>query len=150
MLPVLRNAKTCATTWSPLDEFEREISRFFDGTTRPLASMPGAWAPAVDVRETDDAYILHADLPGMKKEDITISVKDNTITVQGERKREDKTEEKGYSRYERSHGTFARSFTVRDGFAADKVEAAYADGVLSVTLPKLEQSKPRQVEVKIK
>lgn len=150
MLPVLRNSKTLAPAWSTLDEFEREFSRFFDGTTRPLATMPGAWAPAVDVHETNDAYILHADLPGMRKEDISITVKDNAITVQGERKREEKTEEKGYTRYERSHGAFARSFTIRDGFAADKVEAAYADGVLTVTLPKLEASKPRQVDVKIK
>lgn len=140
---VLRNKRNLPRPWAG------ELERFFDDWV-PAPQSKGEWAPAVDVKETEEAYILTADVPGIKKEDIDISVKENMITLKGERKREEEKKEGMYSRYERSYGMFQRSFTVHDGFDAEKVEAHYSDGVLTVTLPKIKASKPRQIDVKVR
>lgn len=112
-------------------------------------SNPRPWTPAVDIFETENELVLKADLPEVKQEQIDIRVEDGTLTLRGERKFEGAKDEKGYQRIERSYGNFSRSFTLSDTIAADQVRASFKDGVLTVTLPKKEISKPRQIKVEV-
>jgi HSP20 family protein len=105
------------------------------------------WMPAVDIRETDDAYVFHAELPGMKKADINITVENNILTLSGERVFAGDSEKNDFRRIERAYGSFTRSFTLPNKVKAEKVEAAFNDGVLSITVPKMEEAKPRRVEI---
>ena len=126
--------------------------RFFeDAVTRlmnePRTSRP--WSPAVDIVETEDALTLKADLPDVKTEDLDIRVENGTLTLRGSRKFEKDTTVKGYHRIERSYGDFVRSFALPPTVENDKVGAEYKNGVLTITLPKKETAKPRQVKVEI-
>ena len=136
--------------WSALRDMERNFNRLFAELGGETDWQLGIWSPAVDLTETDDAYTLEADLPGLTKDDVDVTVVDNVVTLKGERKQEQEVEERGHNRYERRYGAFQRSFEVPGGFAADKVEAKFKDGVLQVTLPKREETKPKQIEVKFK
>jgi HSP20 family protein len=107
------------------------------------------WNPPVDVYETADSIVLKADLPEVNKDDVDISVQGNVLTIRGERKREQEVKEQNYYRMERSHGTFTRSFTLPGTVDAEKIEAGFTGGVLTVTLPKREESKPKQIRVKL-
>lgn len=133
--------------WTGFRDLEHQLERVFRGDA-PVSGS-GAWMPPVDIHETDDAYVLEADLPGMKKEDIEVQVLEDRISLKGSRKREERAEEKGFRRYERAEGTFERSFRINGGIDAAKVEAKFEHGVLTVTLPKPETSKPRQIDVKV-
>jgi HSP20 family protein len=126
--------------------------RFFDDAVSRLMSEPRnrrPWSPAVDILETEDAVTLKADLPDVKIEDIDVRVEDGTMTLKGTRKFEKDDKVKGYHRIERSYGDFVRSFAVPPTVETDKVAAEYKDGVLTITLPKKETAKPRQVKVQI-
>jgi HSP20 family protein len=101
----------------------------------------------MDLVESDDHYLLKADLPGMKQEDVAIEFNDGTLTIAGERKAEYERKEKGFFRLERSFGKFSRSLTLPEGIDPDKIQAEFHDGVLEVTIPKPEQRKPRRIEV---
>jgi len=136
--------------WSALRDLEEQFNRVFGGTRNDLDWFEGAWAPAVDVSETDDAYAIDVDLPGMKKDDIELVVVDNVVTLKGERKNEHESKSDGYHRFERRYGSFQRSFEIPGGFEADKVKAEFENGVLHVTLPKREEAKPKQITVTIK
>ena len=105
------------------------------------------WLPAVDIYENDDAFVATADLPGLKKDDIDVSIEDNVLTVSGERKFEKSEDEGSFRRVERSYGTFRRSFTLPRGVESAKVEAKFEDGVLTLTLPKSELAKSRKITV---
>jgi HSP20 family protein len=140
--------------WDPFDELttlrnrmDRLVSRMTDDEEPLLQSR---WTPTTDVLETTDAIILKAELPGMKENDINIQVENGMLMVQGERNFEEKTEEKGYRRIERSYGKFVRSFTLPPNVAVDKIRATYADGLLEVTIPKKEEAKPKKIEVSTK
>ena len=109
----------------------------------------GVWMPAVDVFETNDSIVLKADLPDVNKDEVDISVQNNTLTIRGERKREKEIKEKDFYRMERSYGSFARSFSLPPTVDAEKIEAAFTNGVLTLTLPKREESKPKQIKVKV-
>ena len=134
--------------WSLWREFERPFDSAF-GSPAPDRSER-RWAPAVDVKETEDAYTVDADLPGLKREDIDLRIEDNVVTLKGERSAESSEEKNGYHVYERRSGKFERAFKIPNGFDAGNVKAAYENGVLRVTLPKREETKPKQIEVKIK
>ncbi|MBI3616889.1 MAG: Hsp20/alpha crystallin family protein [Candidatus Omnitrophica bacterium] len=108
------------------------------------------WAPAVDIIDEKDDIRVRADLPGMKKEDIEVSVNNDTLSIKGEKKEEKEIKEKDYVRSERYYGAFQRSFTLPAGVDPQKVNAAYKDGVLEITLPKREDAKPKQIKVDIK
>jgi HSP20 family protein len=124
------------------DEFDRMFENFFD--TTPASYSPGrSMRPAYDVEETDSHYVLSFDLPGMKQEDINIEVQDRVLSISGERKRE----EKGVRHSERFYGRFERQFTLPDNVNADSVEANYEHGVLKIALPKLEEVKPKKVQI---
>ncbi|OFV99401.1 MAG: molecular chaperone [Acidobacteria bacterium RIFCSPLOWO2_12_FULL_54_10] len=143
--------------WEPF----RELVNMRDRMDRLFQDYPGRswpeeealakdiWNPPVDVFETKDSLVLKADLPQVNKEDVDISVDGNLLTIRGERKREKEINEKDYYRMERSYGTFSRSFTLPGTVNAEKIEASFEGGVLSVTLPKKEESKPKQIKVKV-
>ena len=128
------------------EPFSTEFSRLFNTLwDAPAASR--RWVPEMDLVETDDSYLLKADLPGMKQEDVSIEAGDGMLTISGERKLEYERKEKGFFRLERSFGKFSRSLTLPDGVDPDKIAASFHDGVLEVTIPKPEQRKPRRIEV---
>ncbi|MCL4479362.1 MAG: Hsp20/alpha crystallin family protein [Deltaproteobacteria bacterium] len=145
------------TKWSPLRELESTMERFnrlFDEnigrlrfTDEELAT--GTWYPSVDIYETKDEVVLKAELPGMEKKDFSIEVKDNMLMLKGERKFERETKEENYYRIERSYGTFHRSFTLPAAVDRDKIKAKYREGILEISMPKVESAKPKQVSVDI-
>ena len=143
---------TCKTNtlspWAGFRDLEHQLDRIFQGSASP--SKPAAWAPAVDIHETEEAYVMEADLPGLKKENIDLQILEDRVILRGMRKRPERENIKGYWRYERAEGSFERSFRVQGGVDAEKVEARFENGVLTVTLPKPEASKPRQIEVHVK
>ena len=107
------------------------------------------WAPSVDIIEDDKEYLVKADLPEVKKEDVKVTVENGVLTITGERKFEKEEKDKKYHRIERSYGNFFRSFTLPDAADGSKVNAEFKDGVLKVHLPKSEKTKPKAVEVKV-
>ncbi|MCC6796291.1 MAG: Hsp20/alpha crystallin family protein [Candidatus Hydrogenedentes bacterium] len=135
--------------WAPLRDIEGQFNRLFGELARDYDLYDRGWAPAVDLKEDEQEYTLEADLPGMKKEEIDITVVDNVVMLKGERKHETETKEKGYHRVERRYGSFERSFELPGGFDANKINAHFDNGVLKVTLPKREEAKPKQIEVKV-
>jgi len=123
------------------DAFTRMLSE-------PQTNRP--WAPAVDIYETENELVLKADLPDVDLKDIDVRVENQTLTISGERKFEKQDTTKGYHRIERNYGTFVRSFSLPNTFDTEHVGAEFKNGVLSVTLPKKEAAKPRQVKVEVK
>ncbi len=138
---------TTTSPWGGFRDLEHQLDRIFHGAATPSAS--GSWVPAIDVYETNDAYMMEADLPGLKKEDIDLQIIEDRVTLRGSRKRAEQTDEQGYRRYERAAGDFERSFRIRGGVDAEKVEAKFENGVLTVTMLKPEATKPRHIEVKV-
>ena len=143
--------------FDPLDPFEMltdlqsDLNHVFNRslTNRHWAK---AFDPNIEVKENADHFALHADLPGLKREDFTISVEGNSLTVKGERKQEKESNEpkKGYYYSERTYGSFSRSFEFPTEIQADKAKASYRDGVLEIVLPKSENAKPKQITVEVK
>jgi HSP20 family protein len=108
------------------------------------------WTPAVDIAEQENAYEVKMELPGVNKEDVKISLESNILTIRGEKKQEKEEKQKNLHSVERTYGSFQRSFTLPTTVKSDKIDAVFTDGVLSITLPKIEESKPKQIEVKVK
>jgi len=125
--------------------FEDAFSRML---SEPQANRP--WAPAVDIYETENELVLKADLPDVDLKDIDVRVENQTLTISGERTFEKNDSTKGYHRIERNYGSFVRSFAVPTTFDTENIKADFKNGVLSVTLPKKEAAKPRQVKVEVK
>jgi len=130
---------------------DTELDRLFEGflNPAPLRSELGALTPAVDVEETADAYVFRADLPGMSAKDVKVTVHNDTLTLRGERKREEKSSDGSRYRVEREYGSFERSFTLGLPVRAEQVKASYKDGVLEVNVPKADEARPRDIEVQI-
>ena len=123
---------------------DRMFEEFWDG-----GPVPGAWRPAMDVSETDDEILVHADLPGLGKDQVKVNLENNVLTIRGEKQHASDNEEKHYHRSERSYGTFTRSLRLPSDVEAGKISASYRDGVLTLTLPKSEAAKPKEIEVKV-
>jgi HSP20 family protein len=140
--------------WNPFQEFENLLDRYSKsgGLSKRLdTEMSFAdWSPSVDIEEEDDKYVIKADLPGVDKKDIEVKFEGGVLSIRGEKQTESETG-KGTKRHrtERFHGTFARSFTLPDAVKADKVDASYKDGVLALTIPKSEESKPKSIDIKV-
>lgn len=137
--------------WNPTT-LDREINHLVKtiwGGPRSYGSGPSGWSPRVDVTELDDRYEVHAELPGLSKEDLSVTLEEGVLTIEGEKKRASETDEKAYSRTERVYGKFSRSFNLNDRVSSDKISAGYKDGVLTVELPKAEEVKPKAIEVKV-
>jgi HSP20 family protein len=128
------------------EPFSPEFNRLFNSLWDQRTASQ-RWIPEMDLVETDDHYLLKADLPGMKQDDVSIEFSDGTLTIAGERNAEYERTEKGFFRLERSFGKFSRSLTLPDGIDPEKIGAEFHDGVLEVTIPKPEQRKPRRIDV---
>jgi len=125
-----------------LSSLQDELERLFE---TPLTN----WAPALDVYEDKDNFVVHTELPGLKREDIEVTLEDGGLVISGERKAEEKRNEGEIRRQERFYGKFQRALTLPAPVAADKVKAQYKDGVLTVTVPKAEEAKPRKIDVTV-
>jgi HSP20 family protein len=131
-----------------VDSLQSEVNRVFDAFFgAPAGQSARRWVPAMDLAETDDALVLRADLPGLRRDDVTIEVKDGTLTISGERRAEDEEKSEGYYRVERAFGSFSRSLSLPRGIDPDGVTAEFTDGVLEVRIPKPEEQKPHRVEI---
>ncbi len=128
-------------------EVNQLFNSFFGDGGRGEGTAVRRWIPAMDLVETQDHFVVRADLPGLSQDDISIELEDNVLTISGERKREEKTEKEGYFRLERASGQFARSLTLPEGIDAEAVTAEFKDGVLEVRVPKPEERKPRRVSI---
>jgi HSP20 family protein len=138
------------TPMGNLLSFQHEMNRMFDQFFRAgngEEAKVSTWRPSVDVYETDDALVIKAELPGVSKDDVSIDVHQNTLTLRGERKHEAEVKDEHYHRVERSYGSFQRSFTLPATVDAEKAEASFKDGVLELRLPRLESAKPRQIAI---
>jgi len=138
---------------SDVMNMQREINRMFDslfhgGLAEDEAFAASNWLPAVDIAEHKDEYSVKLELPGVSKDDVKITLENNVLTVSGEKKKESKSST--FHRIERSYGAFQRSFTLPSTVKADRIDASYADGILTIVLPKAEEAKPKQIEVKVK
>ena len=140
--------------WEPFDGLNRLHSRINDlfdenfGRARALPSATaGVWLPPVDILESKEAYLIRAELPGMKKEDFNLEVNDGTLTLSGERKAESLTDGVEYHRNERIHGRFSRSFYLPQTVKQEGIKANCRDGMLEIHVPKVEEAKPRQITI---
>jgi HSP20 family protein len=130
-------------------EMNRLFSSFFDTPTTRNGAATRRWIPAMDLVESDEHFILTADLPGMTENDVSIEVERNVLTISGERKTEHEAKKDGYYRIERSTGAFSRSLTLPEGVDADAVMAKFANGVLEIRIPKPVQAQPRRVQIAV-
>ncbi|HEU4685261.1 MAG TPA: Hsp20/alpha crystallin family protein [Nitrospira sp.] len=141
--------------WKELEEMEKRLATMF---TRPSVSANGEkkeaisvaeWSPLVDITEDDKEYVVKAEVPEIKKEDIKIKVHEDVLTISGERKSEKEEKGKKYHRVERAYGSFLRSFTLPEDADGSKISAEYKDGILTIHLPKSEKPKAKTIEVKV-
>ncbi len=142
---------TRVSTWPTLGrltDLRDEIDRFFESPLARTSEFLG-WTPAFDVYEEKDNFIVKAELPGMKREDISVSLQDGNLIISGERRQEIKNEGVEVYRAERYFGKFQRAVSLPATVASNKVKAEYKDGILTVTLPKSEEAKPKQIEVNV-
>ena len=142
--------------WEPVRELQsiqHEMNRLFDSffDTPASAGRGGTrrWIPAMDLVETDEHFVLHADLPGMGEDDVNIEVRDNVLTLSGERRFEQEAKRDGFYRVERGSGSFSRSLTLPDGVDLDAIAASFDKGVLEVRIPKPEERRPRRVQIAV-
>jgi HSP20 family protein len=138
--------------WDPtreLDSLQSEFNRLFDSFIGNGRSEVRArrWVPAIDLVETDESLVLRADLPGLSKDDVTIEVKEDVLTLSGERRGEHEEKAEGFYRVERAFGRFSRSLTLPHGVEPDSIDAEFTDGVLEVRIPKPEERKPHRVAI---
>ena len=138
-------------TYLTLRRPARNPFRFYSPFFAPLRAETDAgtynWAPSVDISETDDNFEVRAELPGVAKEDLNVSVKDNLLTLSGEKRQENVDDTQNYSRVERRYGSFQRRFTLPSEVATDDIKAEYSDGVLTLSIPKPEAAKPTEVPI---
>jgi HSP20 family protein len=139
--------------WSPFHELpglQSEMNRVFDTYSRRSSGNEtgGVWAPLVDVYEDDGNFVIHAEIPGLNKDDIELHLENRTLTIRGERKLDKSYNPDNYHQRERFHGRFARAFTLPSTIAQDKISASFKDGLLEVVLPKADEVKPKLIPVK--
>jgi len=143
--------------WDPFRELEDMSERLNRVFARPEARAASGkealtvadWMPTVDISETEGEYLIKAELPEVRKEDVKVTVEDGVLTLQGERRQEKEEKGKKFHRVERSYGSFVRSFTLPESVDEGAVKAEYKDGVLSLHLPKTERMKPKAIDVKV-
>ena len=129
------------------EPFSNEFDRLFNTLFDRSAAEARSWTPAMDLVEAEDHFLLRADLPGLREEDVNIEVRDNTLRISGERKAEHEQRERGWYRLERQFGKFSRALTLPEGINPDAIEAKFDHGVLEVLIPKPEERKPRRIEI---
>ena len=143
------------TRWEPfrgLNTLQEQVNRLFeDSVTRTRSSQAAlaSWAPAVDIFETENELVVKADLPDVQEKDIDVRVENNTLTIRGDRKFNNEVHEDNYLRVERAYGTFTRSFSLPNTVNTEGIHAEYRSGVLSVRMPKREETKPKQIKISV-
>src|SRR5436309_1716371 len=144
--------------WEPAREMQtiqQEMNRLFGAFFDAPEGRGGdaqtqrRWVPAMDLVEQDDHFVLHADLPGVREEDVNVELEDNVLTISGERRSEHEDRKEGYYRVERAAGRFSRSLTLPEGVDPDSIQAEFQNGVLTVRIPKPEERKPRRVAISV-
>ncbi|HHS12499.1 MAG TPA: Hsp20/alpha crystallin family protein [bacterium] len=140
--------------WNPFQDLvsiQDEMNRMFDSyfARKPESGGMMIWNPVVDISENEEEITVSAEVPGIKKDDIKITIQDNVLTLSGEKTQEKEEKNKQFHRVERSFGSFQRSFSLPSSVSADKVKAKYKDGILMVVLPKSEESKPKEIQVAV-
>ncbi len=153
MYPILWRSSTAPSIWDELFSTRREFDRLFDRffSNLGLSHTSQAWMPAVDVRETADEIQVSVELPGIAPEDVGVTVENGVLTISGEKKQEvvEGKEDANYHVFERRYGRFERSFTLPRTVDAEKVKARFQNGVLHVSLPKLQEARPRRVQIEV-
>jgi HSP20 family protein len=126
------------------------LDRLFGDLLQPFAeqNLRQSWMPAVNIEETDEAYQVSAELPGLRPEDVEITVEQNVLTISGERKWGDEEDNRNFHRVERGYGRFLRTFALPQQVAADRVQASFNNGVLEITIPKAEGARPRRIQIR--
>lgn len=141
--------------WRDFSSLQDRVNSLFDETFKGLSSQDyqdlqtSDWTPGVDISQNDKQYVFEIDLPGFEKKDIHVDVRDNTLTISGEKKFEEKVEKDKYIRVERNYGKFSRSFTLPVTADQTKIDANYTNGVLVVTVAKKEEATPKKIDVKV-
>jgi HSP20 family protein len=138
--------------WDPFDsltEIHNEMDRLFGRSLRSPTGLEGVFSPAIDVAVEKDNVIIKADLPGLTRDDVSVTLQENYLTIKGEKKQETEKKETNYFLSERVHGSFTRVIELPVAVDAARIEARFKDGVLHVTLPKTEEARPKQIEVKV-
>lgn len=142
--------------WNParsIFSLKSDMDRLFDDFFSDRSSQLQSYAdltPIVDVEETEQEFLISAEIPGIKKDDIKITFENNYLTISGEKKAKKEVKEENYHHSERSYGKFSRTIAIPSGVMLDKIEAEYDQGVLNIKIPKSEEAKPKQIEVKVK
>jgi HSP20 family protein len=143
--------------WDPLRDLlsiQDRMNRLFEQTLSRSRTEEGisasTWAPAVDIYETPETIVMKADLPGLTREDIEIEIRDNTLTIKGERRFAKDVQQENYLRVERAYGPFERSFTLPTGVRQEEIRASFRDGVLELLLPKAEEAKPKKIAIDVR
>jgi len=132
-----------------LDPYAKSLDWPFRGG-RDLNIKGADWAPRADISETDDSFSVNVEVPGIKREDVKISLEDHVLNISGENKLEKEEKGKKFHRIERYYGSFSRSFTLPENVDEEKIEAGFKDGLLTLTIPKTEIKKPKSIEIKVK
>lgn len=132
-------------------ELQRDINRLFEGSLEKSSQQTSlnAWTPAIDIFEDENAFLIKAELPEVNRDDVKVNLDNNVLSISGERRLEFEDKRDGYHRVERSFGQFYRSFTLPPNVNTEAITAEVKDGVLRLTLPKKEEAKPKQIEVKV-
>ena len=147
------------TRWNPVTELEDLLDRYTRqfGVTRSNGERESKdlfrrsdWAPSVDIKETPEAFLIEAELPGLNKEDVKVTVHDGVLSIQGERRKNEESSDEKHHRVERFYGSFLRRFTLPDNVSDDAIQASFKDGVLHLTLTKSEPAQPKAIEVQVK
>jgi HSP20 family protein len=133
--------------WGLINELSRELGRLYEGDTDSSSLSTSDWVPAVDIREESDRYVIEADLPGVRSEDIEVHMENGMLSIRGSRAKEVNRSENGYRRVERATGTFYRRFSLPDSADAERISARCDNGVLEVVIPKQEKVQPRRIKV---
>jgi HSP20 family protein len=153
-MPARRRCVMALVKWDPW----REIEDMFDRYTRAVGwpkgggqevATTGAWSPRVDISETDKAFVIKAEIPEVKKEDVKVTIDNGVLSISGERKQEKEEKGKQFHRIERYYGSFHRSFTLPENVSEAKVKATFKDGMLNLEIPKTEVAKPKAIDVKV-
>jgi HSP20 family protein len=135
--------------WNPIHEMEELFHNRLASVLGGERVQSVAWSPVVDIEETELNYLIRAELPGLSKENVKVTVEDGVLTLSGERDLERKVEGKTFHHIERSHGTFTRSFTLPENAEAESVSANYKDGLLEIRVAKSEEALPKSIEVRV-
>jgi HSP20 family protein len=143
-----RSTYTNPNPWNAFEAFNRAFAPLFSGDAADEnETVARAWAPRVDILENEASYQVTAELPGVNKDDVEITVENNLLTLKGERKFEKDVNKEQYHRIERAYGSFARSFTLPNRVSQDQVQAKFDNGLLTITIPKAAEARPKKIEI---